>query len=582
MKNTPQLIGVSALLTFAVSVMPTQQMFAHLYLVTCESSTSYAFDYSWKTIIITEIMADPSPPQGLPEVEYVELFNRAAVSVSLEGWKLSDASSTVVLNAITLDPGQYVAIASKPIAVATNMMIVSGLPSLNNAGDSLMLTDAGNNVIDVVNYSDDWYRDEQRSKGGWSLELIDVNNTCELAGNWTVADDSMGGTPGKENSVMASNPDVTGPLLASVDIVDERNLRINFNERLSQATLQSTKWAIIPSVELTKLTFIDSSRMAIALVLDQPLQGGQLYSLTMGQVYDCAGNPLQPGGKTTFALPEAAASGDVVINEILFNPRPDGVDFVELFNASGKYISLNGWAIGSVNDDGYSERAIINAIVTLHPKQYMAFTADASVLEAQYLCADSSITQLKLPSYADEKGIVYISNEVDSTIDLFEYNAAMHNAFVNDSEGISLERISSSAPSNDGSNWTSASSSAGFATPGSGNSAERRERTTEKAVTVAPSVFTPITGQPNFAEISYQFEQPGCVATVNIYDSRGMIVRHIADNILLSTEGKLRWDGDKDNGSKALSGYYVVWFQVYADDGTSRLFREAVAISSRY
>ncbi|MGC3948165.1 MAG: lamin tail domain-containing protein [Chryseolinea sp.] len=582
MKNTPQLIGVSALLTFAVSVMPTQQMFAHLYLVINSSSGFRSELNSWKAVIITEIMADPSPPQGLPEVEYVELFNRSSVNVNLEGWKLSDASNTVVLNAITLEPGQYVAISSKPIVVGTSMMIVSSLPSLNNTGDSLTLSDAGENVVDAINYSDDWYHDEQRSQGGWALELIDVNNTCELSGNWTVSEDASGGTPGKENSVRASNPDVTGPFLTSVDVVDEQNLKVVFNEKLSSGTIESGQWTIVPYTGVMEDSFTDSSRAVVLLRLEKPLQGGILYSLSIESVYDCAGNELHVNSHNSFALPEPATSGDVLINEILFNPFPDGADFIEIINASSKYIALNGWAIGSIDEDGSSRRVLIDDVFVMRPGQYLAFTSDPSRLKAHYFCADSTIRQLKLPSFPDDKGGVFLSNEVDSVMDFFEYNSDMHNAFISDAEGVSLERISIAVSTDDVLNWTSASSASGYATPGLRNSAERVAEITERPVQVRPSAFTPMTGQPNFAEISYQMEQPGCIATVNIYDSRGMIVRHLANNTLLGTEGILRWEGEKDNGSRAQTGYYMVWFQVFAIDGSSRLFREPVAISARY
>jgi len=44
-----------------------------------------AFRYD---LIFTEIMADPSPPAGLPEYEYLEIFNRSKVKINLGdgGW----------------------------------------------------------------------------------------------------------------------------------------------------------------------------------------------------------------------------------------------------------------------------------------------------------------------------------------------------------------------------------------------------------------------------------------------------------------------------------------------------------------
>src|SRR5512138_1187866 len=56
-------------------------------------------------VLIMEIMADPVPSRGLPEREYIELFNRGLSPVELQGWKLEIGSHTVILTQKTLEPG---------------------------------------------------------------------------------------------------------------------------------------------------------------------------------------------------------------------------------------------------------------------------------------------------------------------------------------------------------------------------------------------------------------------------------------------------------------------------------------------
>jgi hypothetical protein len=584
MKNTSQIIGVQALLTFAVLSMPPQQMFAHLPKVGSPTyNDALPQSNSWKSLIISEIMADPSPPQGLPEVEYVELYNRTSEAISLDGWRLSDPGSSATLTAFTLQPGQYLALASKSTGVDDANTMIVHLPSLNNSGDSLQLTDPSGTVIDAVNYTDDWYGDSRRAGGGWSLELIDPANTCEAAGNWSVSDDAKGGTPGLQNSIVASNPDVVGPSLVSVQALDNLTLRIYFNEKLASGALSTEGWTFAPVLVIDAPSFGDSSRTAIDLRLTQPLRSGTLYSLSVTSVFDCSGNQQAGIQQTTFALPERAKHGDVVVNELLFNPSADGVDFVEIFNASPKYISLNGWAIGSLDDDRNLSKIRIDQDVVLRPGGYLALTPDVAVLRAQYDASDSTLMKLKLPSLPDDHGTVVILDDVDSTMDVFAYSADMHSVFLHDPEGVSLERISASDATDARSNWASAGSSAGFATPGSKNSMNRSVPfEDDHPIHIAPRAFTPLTGEPNFTEIAYRFDQPGLVATVTICDSRGLAVRDLANNVLLGTEGVLRWEGDRDDGTRTQSGYYMVHFQVFGANGWTHLYREAVAVSPRY
>lgn len=583
MKNTSQIIGACALLTFAVSTTPPQQMFALPYADHESLSNSSNENEQWKSIIITEIMADPSPPQSLPEVEYVELFNRTSAAIDLAGWHLSDASRSAALPAVLLQPRQYVVMTSKSTEFTIpNVRIVTNLPSLNNTGDLLTLSDPAGNAVDILNYSDAWYRDSQRKNGGWSLELIDPDNICEEANNWNVTEDRRGGTPGEQNSIFASNPDTTGPYLLSVQPLDKLVLRLVFNEKLAADVLTSAKCLVTPSLDVRSSSFGDSARSVIDLHLINPMMTGVLYSITLQSVFDCAGNLLQ-GSQGHFALPERAERGDIVINEVLFNPYPNAFDFVELFNLSGKYIDLNGWAIGSLNEDGNLQKVRIAQTIILPPDGYIAFSADLMNLKSHYDAPDSTLAGLKLPPYPDDDGTIIVLNDIDSVMDRFAYAADMHNVFLRDDEGVSLERISASEASDQRSNWTSASSLAGFGTPGRQNSTARSASLREASpVRVIPKAFTPMVGQPNAAEISYRFDQPGYVATVNICDNRGVVIRRLINNELLATEGILRWEGDRDDGRKAQTGYYMVWFQVFASNGSARLYRVPVAVSSKY
>jgi hypothetical protein len=49
-------------------------------------------------VVINEIMADPSPVVGLPDAEFVEMYNTTTnKTFDLEGWTFSDGATTATL-----------------------------------------------------------------------------------------------------------------------------------------------------------------------------------------------------------------------------------------------------------------------------------------------------------------------------------------------------------------------------------------------------------------------------------------------------------------------------------------------------
>ena len=80
---------------------------------------------------------------------------------------------------------------------------------------------------------------------------------------------------------------------------------------------------------------------------------------------------------------------------------------------------------------------------------------------------------------------------------------------------------------------------------------------------------------------NYHFEQSGYVANATILDQQGHTVKSLANNEVLGVEGFIRWDGDRDDGSRARAGYYMVWFEVFNVDGKISTFRKRVVVMYR-
>lgn len=542
-----------------------------------------------KDIIFTEIFADPSPQVNLPDVEYVEVYNRSTNPINILGWQLSDGHSIALLPDKIVLPDEYWVITSASnvfqFGLGIPVLGVSNFPTLNNSSDTLTIKMPTGITVDSLNYNLSWYRNIDKQEGGWSLELIDTHHPCGEEENWTASESERGGTPGEVNSVFGNKPDLTGPKLTSASVLSNTQLLLSFDEKLEEPISKNAVFTVSPGIEVVNYYFKSKSLRSIVLELAPSIVAKQLYTVTVKNLFDCSGNNISSDfNLATFAVHENAEAGDLLINEILFNPRPNGVDFVELYNNSDKYISLKDLRIGNINEELIENTKAISASdLIIAPSDYLVLTADPVVLKSNYPQGEEEkFLPTSLPSFPDDEGSVALVDSSDSLIDHLYYHKDFHAAFIKDEEGVSLERISFTSITNTRENWTSANSNTGFATPGYLNSNSRPDHLVDIGeVEVNPPIFAPSDGSSEFSQINFQFDQPGFIANVKILDHQGRLIKTIANNEALGQVGSFRWDGDAEDGSKARSGYYVVWFEIFNTSGNVQTYRKRVIVATR-
>jgi len=546
------------------------------------------FPVSYKDVIITEIFADPSPQIKLPKAEYIEIFNRSEHAVDLTNWIFTDGSSNAIFSSKILLPNKYLILTSSTNAsdfsTYGDVLGLSNFPTLNNDGDALVIRNAVGLLVDSVKYSDTWYLDSDKKEGGWSLELIDPTNPCGEKENWIASENTNGGTAGIQNSVFANKPDLTGPELISVIPLSPSVLRLQFNEKLENEIPPISSFEIDPVLDIISVSFANSSLKEITLNVETILPE-TLYTIVIQNVRDCNQNVIQQYFNTyQFGLPEQPQPMDVVVNEILFNPRSTGNDFVEIVNTSSKFFNIANWSLSNIEDGVLSNtKAITTENHLLKPGAYLILTTDGNVLKGEYVNAheESFLNMTSIPSFNDDEGSVALTDVDGNLLDNLQYTKAWHSVFINDEEGVSLERVSFTTPTQESQNWKSASSVVGYATPGYLNSNAREQTLSDEAVTVEPKSFVPIDGQPNFTQIQFKFDQGGYVANLKIFDSQAHLIKQLANSEVLGTEGFFRWDGDRDDGNKARVGYYMVQLEVFNSNGDVQVFRKPVVIATR-
>ena len=555
-------------------------------------------DFSWFTpaafdIQINEIMADPSPTVFLPEFEYLELYNRTFIPINLQGWKLIIGTSEKVFENVIIPPDSFLIVADD---AAAGSFIFNG-PfygfssfALTNAGQLLVLKNTEDAVISTVRYSDEWYNDPVKFEGGWSLEQIDPENPCGGANNWKVSISPAGGTPGVKNSVFGSNPDQTAPELSRVISPSEGVLQVYFTEPIDSAGLSNP---LIYNIDheignpLTA-TAVAPDYSSVLLALPAPFQTGIIYTISLvGDVTDCAGNVADKNQTVIFGIPEPALAGDVVINEVLYNPKDDfvtGVDFVEIYNRSAKIINLADLVLATVDQETgqiASVKNISDEGFLFFPQLYLVLTVNPDIVKQQYFTTnpDGFLKMLALPLYNNDSGAVILATKGLEIIDRLEYSEAMQFPLLNSFDGVSLERINFNRPSEDFTNWHSAAEDVGFATPAYQNSQFGEVTEVADPISLEPEVFSPDNdGYDDFLTIHYHFDAPGNMGTITIFDSRGRLIRNLINNQLLGTEGVFTWDGVGDDNQKALIGIYIVFVRIFDLNGGSTNYKKTTVV----
>jgi flagellar hook assembly protein FlgD len=79
--------------------------------------------------------------------------------------------------------------------------------------------------------------------------------------------------------------------------------------------------------------------------------------------------------------------------------------------------------------------------------------------------------------------------------------------------------------------------------------------------------------------ISYNFSEPGFVATIIIYDAKGRLVKNLLQNELLGTSGTFSWDGINDNNEKARIGIYIIFIEAFDIKGNVKSFKKTVVLA---
>ena len=542
---------------------------------------------SYKDLVINEIFADPSPQLGLPMGEFIEIYNASNHIYNLTNWTIGDASSDEQIGNYTLMPNQYLLIAddafSFDYSVYSNAILVASLPSYNNGSDDVVLKDENGTVIDIVSYSSDWYGSSIKENGGYTLELINPIMPCTSSSNWTGSNSPDGGTPGVQNSVFDITPDVSTPEIVSSSTANNATINLCFSETIDTTGVTNAYFSIDNGITIASYTF-DDLLECVEIITAQGLDTGIVYTISINGLSDCSGNAMS-NETASIILPHLGSKGNLIVNEILFNPLPDGQDFVEVYNNSDKNIDLFNWQLARVAGDTISNKKVINSHYLLKAFEYVVITKDSNNIKENYSnsIAGKFIEMSSLPSYSDGEGTVLLLLPNGQVSDSVHYDDSFQFALLKETDGVSLERLDFNRPSDDETNWHSAAENVGFATPTIENSQYSVAESATTELTVEPEIFSPDNdGFEDVLTLSYKMEGAGYVGNITIFDAQGRTIRQLMQSELLGAEGSISWNGLNNNREKARIGAYIIYFEYFDLDGNVHALKKACVVAGKF
>lgn len=535
-----------------------------------------------RDLVLNEIHFDPAPGGS----EFIEIFNRSDTSFEASRLRIRDARSSdasISSTSTMLEPGSFLVVAQDSAAFATEFRTVPFIPirnwpALNNSGDIVVLS-TSTAMIDSLAF------DGSVGIKGRSLERIDPDGPTD-GFNYTPSVDGFGSTPGARNSVYSV--DVSPPGVRFVDQVDSTSLHIYFSEPVQTESIG------IRSIEYeeTVQTVQPLTATIVRLSLASPPRGPTLRLLG---VRDHKGNTVEHIHAPIAFL---GGAGDLVVNEIMYEPRndpydglPDQVEFIECINVSDRLISVTHLLrTREVDESGDADTLRLGQDLTaIEPGGMLVITAtDSAAVRSAYPNTVPEPTAV----YAVAPGLTLLNggdrlrihNRVGTVLDELRYEPSWHHPDRSDRRGSSLERVDPKTSSRIPANWSSSVSLDG-GSPGAANSiAFHPLKAGDRfGIAIEPSPFSPDgDGVEDVAFINYLLPGPTSNIRVRIFDVNGLEVRRLVPAELTGSAGSILWDGRDDAGNLLRLGIYIVLFESAGPQGGgTNVYKRPIVLARR-
>lgn len=326
--------------------------------LTAQFSYNAPISYFEGMVRFNEIHFDPTPPVGLPEVEYLELENRTDDVLDMSGWTIGTTpTGGSTIDSASLNPGSLLLLTDDDDLVLfpnTNIAALSPWVALVNSGRALYLSAPDGTLVDSITYKPSFFSTSAKANGGFSLEKINPNNsTCPPFLNWDGSADPIGGTPGLQNSLYDPLFDQAAALPVSAIVTSDNTVDVCFSHPMSRTNLDDENSYILEGFGIPdEVQIKEPFAQCVTLFFGGTIPLGQVFTLRILQQGSCFGNG-SPESTIEVVKGIRPYPGDLFVNEIMADESPAvGLperEYVEIYCNSNTYIDVSG---GGISDGG--------------------------------------------------------------------------------------------------------------------------------------------------------------------------------------------------------------------------------------
>ncbi len=536
-----------------------------------------------EALVLTEIMYRPEPGQP----EWVELKNTTADTLLLFRWRFSDENTDrrveLFSKPMKLPPDSYVVVAEDSLPGAPNGLknrtcVPAAWPVLNNAGDEIHLWEPTSREVVSVSYA------APEVPVGFSLEKVEFPLPGTAANRW-LASKVKGGTPGRPNSVNPLQTDgaiflatadsifraVFGQNAEAVFLLKNEGRRSISSASIRILENQTGGGSVLIQTQSVPEDLLPGDSAKIPVVFHNLPPGEHRFQAK----WNVTGDENPANNTVRFVVRQGFPQGTVLLNEILYAPRPGWPEWVELANPGETSRDLTRWML--TDSRAVDGKGAFPAGTVIAPHDFLVVTGDSDFfafypeVRRQQVCVTSDF-----PHLGNTADSLFLTDLAAGVVDWLAYHSSWGGQ-----NGHSLERIRPENPARDSTNWSTSVAALG-STPAQQNSLYFHAESGAGLLMISPDPFSPDgDGRDDFVTLTLHSPWPTAQANVRIFDPSGREVRRLAQNQPIGSRYEILWDGRDAQGRVLPVGLYIAFVEIFGNKMERKSTKKVFVLARR-